>query len=102
MITKVVLGVVLVLIEFSIIISSQNNSLSSNNDTFTAKFQTISDFTTSESHEKTTTTTTTAKTTTTATTSTAVTDFKLPENCSSYKVSFSRLRNFVSRVSFTL
>lgn len=69
MITKVVLGVALVLIEFSISTLSQNNSLSSHNDTFsTAKFQNISDITTTPSYD-----------TTTA-------EFKLPENCSTYKV----------------
>lgn len=66
-----VLGVALVLIEFSISTLSQNNSLSSHNDTFsTAKFQNISDITI---------TTTQSYDTTTA-------EFKLPENCSAYKV----------------
>jgi hypothetical protein len=50
MITKVVLGVALVLIECSIITSSQNSSLSVNNDPFNATDMTVnvSNFSTSE------------------------------------------------------
>lgn len=70
MITKVVLGVALVLIEFSISTLSQNNNSSHNYTFSTAKFQNISDITTTQSYD-----------TTTA-------EFKLPENCSAYKVSF--------------
>lgn len=81
MITKVVLGVALVLIEFTIITLSQNNSLSSNNDTLTtAKFPNISDFTTLKNYED-------ENDSNTTTTKLDVTEFKLPENCSSYKVS---------------
>lgn len=79
MITKVVLGVALVLIEFSILTLSQNNSLSSHNESSSTststEFSSISDFTTTtESYD---------------TTAAVVTAFKIPENCSSYKVSFA-------------
>lgn len=81
MITKVVLGVALVLIEFSLITLSQNNVLSSNDDTFsTAKLLNISDFTTIKNYDD-----------FTKTTTSGVTEFKLPENCSSYKVSQGKL-----------
>ena len=81
MITKVVLGVALVLIEFTIITLSQNNSLSSNNDTFTTtKFSNISDFTTLKNYKD-------ENDSNRTTTKPDVTEFKLPENCSSYKVS---------------
>lgn len=84
MITKVVLGVALVLIEFTITSLSQNNSLSSYNDTFSiAKFSNISDFTTMKNYED----ENDSNTTKTTTTMPDGTEFKLPENCSSYKVS---------------
>lgn len=76
MITKVVLGVALVLIEFSASTVSQNNSLSSSlNDTATTvELPSIpaDDVTTTRSYE----------------TTSAEADFRLPENCSAYKVGF--------------
>lgn len=76
MITKVVLGVALVLIEFSASTLSQNNSLSlslHNDTSTTAKFSSIPEVTTTRSYD---------------TTPTLSADFRLPENCSAYKVSF--------------
>lgn len=82
MIAKVVLGVALVFIEFSIIALSQNNSLSSINDTLTtAKPQDTSKATATESYD---------------TSTTLEADFRLPENCSAYKVSLVLMRKFVS------
>lgn len=77
---KVVLGVALVLIECFIIVVSQNISLSSSNEslssllstTTTAILPNISDFQTTDNYD---------------TATMTMTDFILPENCSSYKVS---------------
>lgn len=79
MITKVVLGVALVLIEFSITALSQNNSISSNNDT--SSTISLPDVTTEAKYDPT--------TTSTEASSAALADFRLPENCSAYKVSFA-------------
>lgn len=79
MITKVALGVALLLIEFSIIVVSQNNSLSLSNETLPSS-------TTPATVDLSNLTTTTIATTESYDT-TATTDFLLPENCSSYKVS---------------
>ena len=123
MITKVVLGVALVLIEFSISTFSQNNSLSSINDTTitikynnvsehtatdensisspssysststTIKLSNISNFITTNVTESPVTTTNTLETTATSTAASA--DFVLPENCASYKVSLVWFRVIV-------
>lgn len=78
MITKVVLGVALVLIEFCASTLSQNNSLSSSqhNDTSTTVgLSSIpAEVTTARSYD--------------TTPPSAEADFRLPENCSAYKVSF--------------
>lgn len=74
MITKVVLGVALVLIEFSASTLSQNNSLSSSEHNYTT--------TTAESSKI------PEEVATTRSYDTTAADFRLPENCSAYKVSF--------------
>lgn len=120
MITKVVLGVALVLIEFSIISRSQTISLSSVDDApTTIFFPTTSTAIVKEFDEISTTsaavsseipqvvtnemtssikvatalefTTSTVDTTTIQVSSTTVEDFKLPENCSAYKVSYCEI-----------
>jgi hypothetical protein len=74
MITKVVLGVALVFIECSIVTLTQNNSLSTINETLsTSSTVPVS----------------TSQTAATQEPQTSTTDFKLPENCSAYKVSFA-------------
>lgn len=132
MITKVVLGVALILIEFSIIARSQNSSISSAHDaSSTTPFPTSSFELTKEADEASTIsaallvaassvaatsevpqvvtnettssikvgtalefTTATVDGTTIETTSTTTEDFRLPENCSAYKVCFLLLPSF--------
>lgn len=87
MITKVVLGVALVLIEFSASTLSQNNSLSSSqhNDTLSSSQHNDTSTTVELSSIPEEVATTRSYDTTPPS---AEADFRLPENCSAYKVSF--------------